>query len=523
MRSLGSRAVLTLLSALVALLWAAATAAAATPTPQVVGPLPVTGSSHPFGGAAWQLRPQDLAAHGYVEEEYLVTGKANVYDWSADNKAVVRTPDAPYTTRLIIRRPIKRTRMSGTVVVEPLNPSNLFDLNIGWALSGDQFMRNGDVWVGFTSKPVAVQALKTFDPQRYGSLSWANPLPLDDPRNCTDIQTIVDPPAVRSRATEDGLVWDIFSQVGAWVKSTAASNPLAYGRGARRASDVDREYGFGYSQTGSMMITYMNAIQPRVVANDGKSIFDGYFVGVAGGAFIGAAPLNQCTPVPPLGDPRRSLRNAGVPVIQMMSQSDYLIGLASRGPDSDTPPDLYRHYEMAGAAHATPDELLYSARPEDIVAAGRDVPPMSCNEGPRSRFPSSIFVDAALQNIDLWSRDGLPAPPGRDILVNNGQPVLDEFGNVLGGLRSPYLDVPTSTWHASATGASFCSIAGYEIPFDQATLDELYPTQGAYVRAVRRDVRELVADRYLTRADGRKLIREAQQTDIRGTGDSPGI
>jgi Alpha/beta hydrolase domain len=521
MTSLESRAALTLVSALLALLIIAGAAAGATPIPQVTGPLPATEASHPFGGAPWQLQPQDLAEHGYVEEEYLVSGKANVYDWGADNKAVVRTPDAPYVTRMIVRRPIKRTRMSGTVVVEPLNPSNLFDLNIGWALSGDQFMRNGDVWVGFTSKPVAVQALKTFDPQRYGSLSWANPLPLDDPRNCTDIQTLVDPPAVRSRTTEDGLVWDIFSQIGTWLKSGASSNPLAYGHGARRATDVDREYGFGYSQTGSMMITYINAIQPRVVAAEHKPIYDGYFVGVAGGAFIGAAPLNQCTPVPPLGDPRRSLRNAGVPVIQMMSQSDYLIGIASRQPDGNTPPDLYRHYEMAGAAHATPDELLYSARSQDIVAAGRDVPPMSCNEGPRSRFPSRIFVDAALQNIDLWSRDGLPAPPGRDILVQNGQPVLDEFGNVQGGLRSPYLDVPTSTWRASATGASFCSIAGYEIPFDQATLDELYPTQGAYVRAVRRDVRDLVADRYLTREDGQGIIREAEQTDIRGRSEEP--
>jgi hypothetical protein len=493
-------------------------ASAATPLPTAVGPLPVTEASHPFGGAAWQLQPQDLAAHGYVEEEYLLSGTANVYEWAADNTATVRTPDAPYTTRVLVRRPIKRTRMSGTVIVEPLNPSNTFDLNIGWGFSGEQFMRNGDVWVGFTSKPISVQALKAFDPERYGSLLWKNPLPLDDPRNCTDIQTLVDPANLRSRETEDGLVWDILSQVGAWLKSDAPSNPLAYGRGARRASGVDRAYGFGYSQTGSFLITYINAIQPRVVATEGAPIYDGYLVAVAGGAFIGAAPLNQCTPVPPLGDPRRSLANAGVPVIQIMSQSDFLIGIASRRPDSDTPPDLYRHYEMAGAAHATPDELLYSARPEDIVAAGRAVPPMSCNEGPRSRFPNSIHIDAALQNIDLWSRDGLPAPHAPDIVVANGQPVLDEFGNVLGGLRSPYVDVPTSTWRARATGASFCSIAGYEVPFDQATLDELYPTQGAYVRAVTRDVRELVADRFLTRADGRRLIREAERFDVSGGG-----
>ena len=101
--------------------------------------------------------------------------------------------------------------------------------------------------------------------------------------------------------------------------------------------------------------------------------------------------------------------------------------------------------------------------------------------------------------------------------MEGGRPVVDEFGNVLGGLRSPYLDVPTSTWLASSTGASFCFIAGHELPFDQATLDELYPTRGAYVSAVTRNVHELVADRYITRADGQKLIREAAQTDIRGT------
>ena len=47
--------------------------------------------------------------------------------------------------------------------------------------------------------------------------------------------------------------------------------------------DVDRVYGFGYSQTGSMLITYINAIRPRVVAADGRPIYDGYFVAVAGG------------------------------------------------------------------------------------------------------------------------------------------------------------------------------------------------------------------------------------------------
>jgi hypothetical protein len=197
-----------------------------------------------------------------------------------------------------------------------------------------------------------------------------------------------------------------------------------------------------------------------------------------------------------------------------MSQSDYLLGIAARRPEGDAPADRFRHYEMAGAAHATPDELYYSAAPVDIVKAGRSVPPAACNEGPRSRFPSSIHFDAALRNLDLWVRHGVAPPHASPIAVVNGAPVLDAFGNVTGGLRSPFVDVPTSRWLGSSTGASFCFLAGHEDPLDPATLARLYPTHREYVRAVARDVRRLVGARFLTRADGRRLILEAARADV---------
>ena len=96
----------------------------------------------------------------------------------------------------------------------------------------------------------------------------------------------------------------------------------------------------------------------------------------------------------------------------------------------------------------------------------------------------------------------------------NGAGVLDEFGNVEGGLRSPYLDVPTSTWFGSTPGGSFCFIAGHEVPLDPATLKQQYPTHGAYVRAVVKDTARLVAGRYITAYDGLDLIREAAQADV---------
>jgi Alpha/beta hydrolase domain len=480
-------------------------AAAATPVPSVTGPLPSTAASYPFGAADHQLMPQDLRRDGYVEEEYFLSGKANVYNWPAPGPAVVRTAGARYTTRALVRRPAKRARFSGNVVVELLNPSNLFDLNIGWALTHRQILRNGDAWVGITIRPISVEALKQFDPQRYAPLSFANPLPLSDPANCNVS-------GQDSRLTERGLAWDMFTQTAAWVRSRAHDNPLRYG--APSSDPVKHVYGFGYSQTGGYLYNYINGIQPLVVASDGKSIFDGYIVAVAGGGFVGAVPMNQCDAAPPVGDPRRQFNDVGVPIIHVMSQSDYLSGIASRRPDSDTPGDRFRHYEMAGAGHATPDELYYSAAPDDIVKAGRTVPPLECNEGPRSRFPSSIFLDAALLNLERWVENGIAPPRADPIAVSGGQPVLDEHGNVVGGLRSPFLDVPTSTWFGSSTGASFCFIAGHEVPFSHEKLRQLYSSHGRYVRAVAEDVRNLVRQRIITAPDGVRLVRDAAKADV---------
>ncbi len=485
--------------------------ASLTAVPHVTGPLPVSATSYPFGAADHEMVPESLRASGYVEEEFLVSGTANVYTWPAPGPAVVRTPNAPYTTRVLVRRPANRAHFSGNVVVEMLNPSNLFDLNIGWALAHRQFLRDGDAWVGITAKPVSVVALKSFDPLRYAALSWANPLPLTDPANCATVA------ADSSRTTENGLVWDIYSQVGAWIRSSDHSNPLTYQRAngsAARRTAVQHVYGFGYSQTGGFMYDYINAVQPLVVQADGKPMYDGYIVAVAGGAFAGLYPINQCEPTPPVSDPRRQFSNVGVPIIHVMSQSDYLFGIASRRPDSDVAPDQYRGYEMAGAGHATPDELFYSAAPEDIIKAGRAVPPLACNEGPRSRFPSSIFFDAFVQNLDRWVRDGIAPPHADPIQVVSGAPVLDQFGNVTGGLRSPFLDVPTSTWFGSSTGASFCFIAGHEVPFDEARLQALYRNHGAYVVGVVKDVAGLVKGRILTPADGIRLIVDAAKADV---------
>lgn len=468
--------------------------------PEVTGPVPVTDLSHPFGAADHTLQPQNMTDLGYIEEEFFISGTANVYDWPERGKLEVRTPDAPYTTRLLIRRPADAVNFSGNVVVEMLNPSNLFDLNIAWAVSHTQILRNGDAWVGITAKPIAVETLKQFDPQRYSSLSWANPLAATDPLNCEVSRDT-------TQATENGLIWDIHTQVGLWLRSADSTNPFNYNTSASMAQ---RLYAWGYSQTGSFLYTYLNAIHPEVTKVRGESLFDGYLVAVSSGP----SPINQCAPRIARDDPRRPIENVGVPVIHIMSQSDYLFGIASRQPDNDSPSNQFRRYEIAGSGHASPDELYWGAKPADLVQAGRAVPPLACNEGPRSRFPNRLGFNAALVWLDQWSRNDI-APPRADLIqVVDGKPVLDEHANVMGGLRSPYVDVPTSTWNGNSTGESFCRIAGHEIPFSPEKLKALYPTHSAYVNAVSANVSELVSQGFLLEADGAEVIRQAQQANV---------
>jgi hypothetical protein len=473
-------------------------AGAATPIPKVVGPIPVTATSHPFGAADQEMIPENLSKYGFVEEEYLVSGTANIYEWPTAGPAVVRTSGVPYTTRILVRRPARRSHSSGNAVVEMLNPTNQFDLNIGWSIMRKQLLRHGDTWVGITIRPIAVDALQNFDAQRYRSLSFASPYPPGDPNRC--VSTGVE------AGTERGLAWDINTQVGQWIQSNAKSNPLRH--------TINRVFGFGYSQTGGYLNTYVNAIHPLDVQRNGHPIYDGYFIAVAGGAFVGLAPINSCRTTPPATDPRHVTANVGVPVIRAMSQSDYLTGITARRPDSDAPGDRYRHYEIAGAGHASPFELYYSAKPEDILKAGRAVPPVACNEGPRSRFPTSVAFNAILRNLELWVRYGIRPPHADPIQVVNGQPVLDQHGNVVGGVRSPYVDVPTATWHGNATGASFCFIAGWEEPFSAEKLRALYPTHGIYVRKVARSAFELTRDRFITLPDAVGIVREAAHADV---------
>ena len=122
---------------------------------------PVTETSRPFAAAAETC---GFAEKGYVEDEYFQTGTANVYEENPDLSPEILYPDAPYTTRVLIRRPADPGAFSGNVVIEILNSSANIDIDRMWVNSWPFFMRNGDIYVGISSKGHGGDALKRFGP-----------------------------------------------------------------------------------------------------------------------------------------------------------------------------------------------------------------------------------------------------------------------------------------------------------------------------------------------------------------------
>jgi hypothetical protein len=494
---------------------------AAVSIPQVIGPIPVTRYSHPFNAASHTNTPLHLSQSGYVEEEYFVSGYANVYDF-VHGKAIVRTPDAPYTTRILVRRPVNASEFSGTVIVELLNPTAGFDSDIQWRLCHDYFLAHGDAWVGITSKPVAVQSLKEFDQQRYAPLSWDNPLPLS--QTCLNPYSPPYAPDDSSPHTENGLIWDIMSQVGALLKKpphTLVSNDPMQGL------QVERVFATGYSQTSEFLVTYINYIRPHPNAHldDGTPVYDGYLLGDGDG---GAAPLNQCDESFEWGDERIIIQPRPEPVISVVTQTLVPWSRPVRREDSSTSSDRYRRYEVPGACHINKRQMDFSPSREEMEWFPGP-PPIDCIEVKQyglSDFPLEYIMNGAFANLDAWVRDPQGhIPPEADRIKlfldasGNYHPDLDQDGNARGGVRTPYVDVPIATYYVHSTPPiGSCGLMGYKVPFDDSSLKDLYCicfwrfcfSCNRYVPKVEDAVDALKQEGYITEADGERIITEAE-------------
>src|SRR6185295_16909935 len=81
---------------------ASAFAAEHPPLPKIGASLPQSAESYAFNSTAHQNVQQDLRALGYREDEYLIQGRARVFDWVGATATPVVLAEGTYTTRVLI-------------------------------------------------------------------------------------------------------------------------------------------------------------------------------------------------------------------------------------------------------------------------------------------------------------------------------------------------------------------------------------------------------------------------------------
>jgi hypothetical protein len=94
----------------------------------------------------------------------------------------------------------------------------------------------------------------------------------------------------------------------------------------------------------------------------------------------------------------------------------------------------------------------------------------------------------------------------------DGTKARDSLGLALGGIRLSQVSVPRALNDGDNTGESFCRLFGSYQPFDEPTLEGLYPTHLRYVaRVALADLRNVRAG-HLLPADALSNAREAAAT-----------
>jgi hypothetical protein len=423
----------------------------------------ITGGQHgwPFAGATF-----DLAASGYVEDEWRLEGDALMYEHSAGTSrsfdgrwSAAPTDTVAFATRLLVRRPVDPARFNGTVILLWNNVSLGFDLMAGespeiydggFAFVGVSAQRNGVHGYAGDASP----GLTLWDPQRYGSLV----------------------------VPSDGAAYDIFTQAGTAVgRDRPRSSPDPLG-----GLSVERVIALGASQSANWLATYLNAVQPMTGAVDGF-ILDIYF---GNGSPLDPSTVttsrvatpkdipDAVTTMPPGSHLLRD--DLGVPIFVLNSESE----ATGYHPVRQSDTDHFRFWEVAGHAHGSRhrgSDRLPSNWPRDL---GTEESPMGTPVDANILSMEPVR-SAVLHHFQRWLTNGVTPPRQPPIIFDvgdDGRPLIrrDHLGLAQGGVRLPDVDVPTAR-HSGRGADGTLVLTGSTTPFSDETLRALYPTREAYL------------------------------------------
>jgi hypothetical protein len=440
-----------------ALYGASATLSGPVTTGQIIEPLSGVGTN--------------LAANGYEEQEYFASGTAHAFKATSspsDGRLVVApTTSASYKTRIIVRRPTDPKKFNGTVIVEWLNVSE-GESSPDWDYLNPMLMRDGYAWVGVSAQALAVNGgasilgaqaggLVQKEPSRYGSLHHPG----------------------------DQYALDMYAQIGL---------ALRHNHGADAFGSLHPRHivAVGESQSAFYMTDFADALQPLTHAYDGIFIHSRG----AGGAGIGTGTG--------LKGKLLIRTDLSVPVFMFETQTD----LTTLGYAASQQPNTarIRTWEVAGTSHA------------DAYLVGGNGGLLGCTQ-PINDGPQHQVVQAAFTAFDKWVVDGTAPPTPAFFHLASTNPTtyaLDKYGNVIGGVRTPAVDVPISALSGAApAGATvICSLFGSATPLSASTLTTLYPTKADYIADYTKSLDKAIKGGYILAADRSAMLAQAEQAPI---------
>jgi hypothetical protein len=455
------------------------------PVPTVEGPITGPGSPSILGTTF------PLSTVGYRQDEYFISGTATSYALSGAPPAngrwkVTRRATARYKTRILVYRPSDPRKFNGTVVVEWLNESGGSDLAPDWISDHTELIRQGFAWVGVSAQALGVNGgtgvlsvggagLKKTNPGRYGSLHHPG----------------------------DAFSYDIFSQAAQAIRHPRGVAPL----GALKVKALIAD---GESQSAFFLTTYIDAVAKTA------HVFNGYLVHSrwsGGTSLSGALDFGVHEPF------RTDLH---VPVLAFETETDLAQGgyVADRQPDSA----WFRDWEVAGTAHADDYTILGMADAGRsnmaTVMATHDTPltVLGCSSAPNSG-PQHWVLDAAIAALNRWVRTGTAPPHGARLAMTAGaHPSVrrDAWGNAVGGIRTPQLDVPVVALSGTPPPGQpeTCNFFGSTVPFSPAVLAALYPTHADYVAKFDQATRRAVTAGFILPADASELEAAAAASSV---------
>jgi hypothetical protein len=492
--------------------------------PTITGPIPVTAASKPFGTTMTpgSYSARLMQAHDYVEEEYFLSGHANIYGPGVTEGLSVEGPHGkdpdlvtvqmkplsavfaqrmPYSTRLLVLRPRDNARFSGRVHLYAFH-------NLAARMPIERnLLENGDVLAciegcsgtrfGVEEVPSGgVAQLHKADAVRYRDMALA------------DASPAAWPDLVPGKLGEAYKTLN-FSQLGkssnvflqeifrsyAQAPDIVSQAARAFKAGHRSLPFGNRvRYLFSYAASGgtNFLEPYIEHHHEAAMLPDGRPPFDGYLVMVG------------------LLSPKMP---KGAVFAYINSQADLATTIKAGTvfpPDSDNP--RVRVYEIPATGHsisAPLPEVTAASGGTELAGAGDIVPKGIAGLSDRDAPPPGVIpydkvnapiVWGAWANMYDWIEKGIPMPRSERITRDPAAAAgiaVDQYGAALGGLRTPWVEVPEGSYLPRISPKNPLR-AGFR-PFPEDKITELYGSRENYRRLVDQKIDEMVAQRWIRR------------------------